>query len=90
MEYILLYAAAALATSFSSIYEIIWPLIRTAKAKGVKNEFTEYTLLSLCIIFLGNTILAPFWLLVLLIPNFIIAANIGLSVVILQDSKNES
>lgn len=90
MEYVIIYLIAAMATAISSIYELIWPLIVKAKQNNVDNEFTRYPVLSVFVVFVVNTIIAPYWMVILLIPSAHIAATIGMSATILQDSKIDS
>lgn len=82
MEYLLYYVVLAMATSFSSVYEIFWPVLKTAINNKVDNEFTRSPKLSVLVVFLVNMLVAPFWLVVLLLPSMHIAATIGISSVV--------
>lgn len=77
MEYIFIYCVIAAATSISSLYEIIWPELRDARAQGIKNPLTQNPLTALLVSFVVNFIVAPYWMITLLVPQYTIAATMG-------------
>ena len=88
MTFLLIYAAAAVALSLYSLMHLLWPVMQEAKYKNIANAFTSYPKLSAFTAFLINLVVAPFWLVVLLIPAFEEAARTGLQNVILVDDEN--
>lgn len=87
MEFILYYLALAMAASFSSIYEVFWPVLKQAIKLNVDNEFTRSPKLTVFVVFVVNTVVAPFWVLVLLVPSMHVAASIGISSVVLTSNN---
>lgn len=77
-----MYAIFAIATSLSSIYEVFWPVLSSARSQGIKNEFTNSMYLSTFVFFLINTLFAPLVFLVLIIPGVSVSATKGLSQVV--------
>lgn len=88
MTFLFIYAAAAVALSLYSLVHLLWPMIQEAKYKNIANAFTSYPKLSAFTAFLINLVVAPFWLLVLLVPSFEEAARTGMQNVILVDDEN--
>ena len=91
MEYLVIYLTMALAASITSIYELVWPTIVEARSKGVDNAFTNNPYLTVFVALIVNTVVAPYWMLVLLIPSFFTAAAIGMrSTIMLSDEEFDS
>ena len=88
MTFLFIYAAAAVALSLYSLVHLLWPMMQEAKYKNIANAFTSYPKLSVVTAFLINLVVAPFWLLVLLVPAFEEAARTGMQNVILVDDEN--
>lgn len=69
MEFLLLYAIFAVATSVSFLYESVWPALKSAKLKGIKNGFTAAPKLTMGVFFLINVLFAPFIIFTIIIPS---------------------
>jgi hypothetical protein len=90
MVYFYAYVAFALATSFSSLYEIFWPILRDAKQQGIINDFTDSPWLSSFVVFSVNIVLAPAIFFTLMIPSLHIATHVGIASVVLEPRKTET
>lgn len=66
MELIGYYALFAFSISIAATYLWFWPLIQEAKAKGITNSFTNFSILSTIIYILLSAVVAPF----LVLPMF--------------------
>ena len=87
MEYLIAYAVVAAAISLHSIIDIVWPVLRDALASV--EDPSEHTLLAdikltLFLVFIVNVIVAPLWIPVLLIPEYRVAATIGMRASVLD------
>lgn len=75
-EYYLLFC---ITTSITAIYEIFWPAISAARKDGIKNEITEYPILSTIIFLVLNIIIAPALFLVIIVPSLHASAVAGIN-----------
>jgi len=69
MEFLLVYAIFAVATSISFIYESVWPALSSAKLKGIKNSFTQSPNLTMFVFLMINILFAPFIIFTIIIPS---------------------
>lgn len=76
------YILFCITTSIVAILDIFWPAIVAARKDGIKNELTEYPLLSVMIFFCINTVIAPLLFLVVVVPKLNASAVTGLNKVI--------
>ena len=67
MDFIVAYTVFALATSLTSLYELVYPIFHTRKAEGfpIENEVLYYF-----IFLVINTLAAPLVLLSCLVPSW--------------------
>lgn len=68
MDLLFWYAIFALATATSMTYESFWPALKSAKSKGIKNDFTYSPYLSVVVFFLINLLFAPFIFFAIVVP----------------------
>lgn len=88
MSYLILYLSLATTLSIYSVLQLIWPIIKAANAKNIKNAFTVHPYLSTFVAFIINLVIAPFWLVTMLFPKLELAAIMGLQSVILENDSN--
>ena len=67
MEFLLLYALLAMATSVHSVYELLWPVIWEREKKGLP---TEYKYVMYVTFFFVGLIMAPVIFLSCIIPSW--------------------
>lgn len=86
MNYYLIYIIFAAATASSALYEIYWPLLKEARARGIVNDLTASPKLSCFVFWCIQFIIAPVVVVVVFIPSLSDAAIAGLRKVI--ESEN--
>jgi hypothetical protein len=67
-EYIFWYAIFALTTSFTSLYELVLPVILKERKNTGKDTLSVFLLVA--VFFISNTIIAPLIFLSCIIPSF--------------------
>ena len=70
MTYLTIYAIFCLATAISALYEIFWPLLKSAMDKRIENDFTQSPYLSLFVFFGIMLLTAPFMFIILVVPGW--------------------
>ncbi len=85
MEIIEIYLLFALTTGITSCYVFLSPAIALAKESGIRNSFTDSTLLSYCIYTIVTTITAPFAVLPIFIPSFAERFRTGLEKSVMEN-----
>ena len=86
MNYYLIYIIFAAATASSALYEIYWPLLKEARARGIVNDLTASPKLSCFVFWCIQFIIAPAVIVVVFVPSLSDAATAGLRKVI--ESEN--
>ena len=76
------YILFCITTSIVAILDLFWPAIVAARKEAIKNEITEYPLLSVVVFFCINLIIAPLLFLVVIVPSLNASATTGLNKVI--------
>lgn len=81
IEYYLLFAFS---TSITACYLWFWPLVQKAKEQNIKNQFTEYPIVSTIIYVIISAVVAPLLVLPLLFSSMAESFERGLSKEILK------
>jgi uncharacterized membrane protein YdjX (TVP38/TMEM64 family) len=85
MEIIEIYLLFALTTGITSCYVFLSPAIALARENGIRNSFTDSTLLSYLIYIIITTITAPFSVLPIFIPSFAERFKTGLEKSVMEN-----
>jgi len=85
MEIIEIYLLFALTTGITSCYVFLSPAIALARESGIRNSFTDSTLLSYLIYITITTITAPFSVLPIFIPSFAERFKTGLEKSVMEN-----
>ena len=84
LEFYLLFC---ITTSITSLMYLFWPAVQLARKDGIKNEVTQYPILSTFIFFVINSIIAPFLFFVIIVPSLNEQATKGLNKAIREPAK---
>lgn len=84
LEFYLLFC---ITTSITSLMYLFWPVIQLARKDGIKNEVTQYPILSTFIFFVINAIIAPLLFFVIIVPSLTEQATKGLNKAIREPAK---
>ena len=85
MEIIEIYLLFALTTGITSCYIFLAPAVALARDTGIRNSFTDSTLLSYLIYITITTITAPFSVLPIFIPSFAERFKTGLEKSVMEN-----
>lgn len=85
MTYVIVYLIFCVTTSISAVLEVFWPILKSAKAEGIDNEFTNSPYLSVFVFFVINIFFAPLMFLGLFMPGCYARTYAGISKVVHQE-----